>query len=212
MRVGVVADTHVGEFLPTLPSEVCEVLAGCALILHAGDLSVPSVIDELSRVAPVVAVTGDHDRLEGLRLPTEAVIGAGGRRIALTHGKSRWRDVTVIGSHVLAGRRLAHRAGRHRWLARRFGPVDCVVYGHMHEPVAEWVGETLVYSPGAVCPWGNLQGGREPRRGPKGVGDRGVRRYRAQLGREAMTPQVGVLEVGPDGIAPRWIPLRRAVL
>ena len=46
-RIGVVADTHVGEFLPALPPAVCEALEGCDLVLHAGDLSVPGVLDDL---------------------------------------------------------------------------------------------------------------------------------------------------------------------
>jgi hypothetical protein len=89
------------------------------------------------------------------------------------------------------------------------GPVDCIVYGHWHEPVVAWEGSTLLFSPGAVCPWGNLEGGLPPRPGLAGVGDRGVRRYRWQLGAEAMRPTVGVLEVGSAGIAPRTIPLAR---
>jgi hypothetical protein len=69
------------------------------------------------------------------------------------------------------------------------------------------VGDTLVFSPGAVCPWGSLEGGRAPGRGWQGIADRWVRRYRAQLGTEAMRRNVGLLEVHPDGIAARVIPL-----
>jgi uncharacterized protein len=65
-RIGVVADTHVGEYLDALPAGTLEALEGCDLVLHAGDLSVPSVLEDLEQVAPVVAVRGDHDRLGGL--------------------------------------------------------------------------------------------------------------------------------------------------
>jgi hypothetical protein len=208
-RVGVVADSHVGEFLDRLPDEVLEVLEGCDLVLHAGDLSVPGVIDDLAQVAPVVAVRGDHDRLDGLALPRAAVAVVGGWRIGITHGdEGRHRDVAVLAAHVLAGRRIAWRGGLREALVRRLGAVDCVAYGHWHEPDATWVGSTLLFSPGAVCPWGSLQGARPPRRGVKGVGDRGVRRYRHQLGADAMTPRVGVLHVGSAGIRPQSIPLR----
>ena len=38
-----------------------------------------------------------------------------------------------------------------------------------------------------------------------GINDRVVRRFRRQLGAEAMRPSVGVLEVGSGGIRPRTI-------
>jgi uncharacterized protein len=207
-RIGVVADSHVGEFLDALPEGVLEALEGCDLVLHAGDLSVPSVLDDLEAVAPVVAVRGDHDRLGGLGLPETAVVVAGGRRIGLTHGRRHILiDSSVIAASVVAGRNLRYRAGLHAALARRTGPVDCIVFGHWHEPVRAARGGVLHFSPGAVCPWGNLEGGRAPRGGIRGVGDRGVRRFRWQLGRDAMRPSVGVLEVGTGGIVPTIVPL-----
>jgi hypothetical protein len=39
------------------------------------------------------------------------------------------------------------------------------------------------------------------------VGDRGVRRFRWQLGPEAMRPSVGILEVEGGVIVPRIVPL-----
>ncbi len=37
-RIGVVADTHVGEWVAELPQAVLAALAGVDLILHAGDI------------------------------------------------------------------------------------------------------------------------------------------------------------------------------
>lgn len=202
------ADSHVGEYLDELPEAVIAALEGCDLVLHAGDLSVPAVLDELARVAPVVAVRGDHDRLGGLALPETAVVVAGGHRIGLVHGhRAKLVDASVVVASVAARRNLAYRAGIHRALARRLGPVDAVVHGHWHEPVAGWSGGTLLYSPGAVCPWGSLAGGRAPRAGVGGINDRAVRRFRRQLGAEAMRPAVGILEVGSGGIRPVTVPL-----
>lgn len=207
-RVGVVADTHVGEFLDALPATVLEALAGCDLILHAGDLSVPSVLDDLAAVAPVVAVRGDHDRLGGLALPETAVVAVGGHRIGLTHGhRARLVDASVIVVGLAAGRGVRYRARLGPALVRRMGPVDAIVHGHWHEPVTARVGGVLLFSPGAVCPWGSLEGGRGPRAGAAGVADRAVRLFRRRLGTEAMRPAVGVLEVGSGGIRPVTIPL-----
>jgi uncharacterized protein len=208
-RIGVVADSHVGEYLDRLPDAALEALEGCDLILHAGDLSVPAVLDELAVVAPVVAVRGDHDMLGGLALPDTAVVAVGGRRIGLVHGgRSLVIEATIVTAAVVAGRNIRYRAALDRALARRLGDVDAIVHGHWHEPVAARVGGALVFSPGAVCPWGSLEGGRSPRAGIGGINDRAVRRFRRQLGEEAMRPSVGILEVGSAGIRPARIPLR----
>ena len=55
--VGVVSDTH-GLVRP----EAVEALKGSELIVHAGDVGGPEVLEELGRVAPVVAVRGNNDR------------------------------------------------------------------------------------------------------------------------------------------------------
>ncbi len=168
----------------------------------------PSVLHDLERVAPVVAVRGDHDRLGGLALPETVVVVAGGCRIGVVHGdRGRLIDASVVVASVVAGRALPYRAGLMRSLRKRMGPVDAIVFGHWHEPVARWIGGTLVYSPGAVCPWGSLSGGRGPGTGLTGIDDRAVRRFRRQLGPEAMRPSVGILEVGSGDIRPQTIPL-----
>ena len=200
--VGVIADTHVGEFLDEIPAWALDALEGSDLILHAGDLSDGSVIPALERIAPVVAVRGDHDLPDVPPLPARAIVSIGGRRIGLIHGKRRSSDALVVAAHAAAGRRLAWDAGRVRAMARAFRGhrVDAVVFGHWHEAVSTVVDGVLVFSPGAVCPWGSLEGGRKPRPGAAGVADRVVRRYREQLGDDCMRPSVGRLTLAPTGI------------
>ncbi|MSO43706.1 MAG: YfcE family phosphodiesterase [Thermoleophilia bacterium] len=194
-RVGVVADTHVGEFLDRLPSAVFRALEGCDLILHAGDLSDDTVIPALERIAPVVAVRGDHDLPSALPLASRAVVVVAGCRIGVIHGQRRATDAVVVVAHAIAGRRIPFDAGRIRAMARAFDDVDAVVFGHWHEPVIASVDGVLVFSPGAVCPWGSLEGGRGPRPGRAGVADRVVRRYRRQLGEDALRRSVGILTI-----------------
>ncbi len=55
--VGVISDTH-GLIRP----EAIRELAGVELIVHAGDVGAPEVLERLREIAPVVAVRGNNDR------------------------------------------------------------------------------------------------------------------------------------------------------
>jgi uncharacterized protein len=206
-RIGLVADTHVGEFVDALTPAVAQALDGCDLLLHAGDLSRVRVLDELAAVAPVLAVRGDHDT-DADHLPSRLVVTVGGWRIGLTHGsRGRAWDTAVTLAQDAAGRPLPWRRPLHRRLVATVGAVDALVYGHWHAPALDHVGSTLCVCPGAVSPRGSLEGGAPPRPGAPGAADRVVRRFRDILGPEAMRPRVAVLEVGSGGIRPRLVPL-----
>lgn len=73
-RIGVISDTH-GQLLP----EVLQVFRGVDLIIHAGDIDNQKVLNELEKIAPLVAVRGNMDFGEwagGLR-ESETVEAAG---------------------------------------------------------------------------------------------------------------------------------------
>ena len=53
--------THVPAILEALPPGVAEHLVTADVILHAGDVCVAGVLDELSAYAPVHAVVGNND-------------------------------------------------------------------------------------------------------------------------------------------------------
>lgn len=206
-RVGLVADTHVGEFLDELPATLVEALDGCDLILHAGDLSVLGVLGELEQIAPVYAVRGDHDRnADGLPLSLVATVA--GQRIGLIHGSlGRIADAAVVLAQAGAGRPLPWRPAYHHRLIAHMGRVDALVYGHWHFPLVARAGNVVVVNPGAVCPEGSLAGGRAPRPGIAGVSDRVVRRFRAVMPPAAMVASIAILEVGTAGIRPRLVTL-----
>ena len=56
-RIGVISDTH-GLVRP----QALRALRGVDLIVHAGDVGTPEVLDALRAIAPVVAVRGNNDR------------------------------------------------------------------------------------------------------------------------------------------------------
>ena len=62
MKIGLISDTRVSS-AQGVPSEVERAFQGVDLILHAGGISVPEVLDLLEQIAPVKAVgrtTGDR--------------------------------------------------------------------------------------------------------------------------------------------------------
>src|SRR5215469_15906236 len=64
MRIGLISDTHIPEACDRLPAGVFEAFRGVDLVMHAGDVYVNRVLDELAEIAPVIAAIGNGD--EGL--------------------------------------------------------------------------------------------------------------------------------------------------
>ena len=56
-RIGLISDTH-GLVRP----EALTALTGSELIIHAGDIGKPEVIEALKTIAPVIAIRGNNDR------------------------------------------------------------------------------------------------------------------------------------------------------
>ncbi len=200
-RVGVVADTHVGEWRAELPDAVLTALDGVDVILHAGDITDLAVLDRLAQIAPVIAVQGDHDRAAGIALPQTRVVTIAGRRIGLTHGRRSRRIEILAGLLSLATGRV-QLVGFHRAMRRRFGEVDAIVYGHLHLPDVRRIDGVLFFSPGAVH---NVEDA--PGFGAGGFIARRYLRFRQTLSPAEAVSAVGVIDVDSSGLAARTIPL-----
>ena len=204
-RIGVVADTHCPEFAERLPERLFDVLRGVDLILHAGDVNGAGTLAELSRIAPVEAVRGDHDAaLESLPLTRELTVE--GRRIAVVHGnRSRWLEEpqtflwTMTLGYYHPHRKLAPA------LRARFPAADVIVYGHTHRPLIEQRGQQLVFNPGGIHQWNRDTTAARLRQGPGWF--EWCWLQVARHIRSSPPPSVGLLEVGPDGVKPRIVPL-----
>ncbi|MEN3316193.1 MAG: uncharacterized protein V7605_2427 [Acidimicrobiaceae bacterium] len=131
-HVVVLADTHIRRgSTRRLSDAVYAHLERADLILHAGDVVVADVLDELEGFAPVRTVLGNNDvELVGL-LPETRVFDVEGVRIGMIHD-----------SGASTG-----RAGR---LRRRFPDADVVVFGHSHIPWdTEGVDGQVLFNPGS---------------------------------------------------------------
>ena len=128
--IGVIADTH-GLFDPMVRKHFHAV----DHILHAGDIGDRSVIEQLEQIAPVTAVSGNVDAYGRSGFPAEAMIEFTGRRIAIRHILYEGGKMTKEGRAFLERERP-----------------DVCIFGHTHQPKAEWFGETLLFNPGSAGP------------------------------------------------------------
>src|SRR5689334_15930959 len=70
----------------TFPPILRDIFQDVDIILHAGDVSELSVLDELGEIAPVIAVQGNDESSQIKEiLPFQQVVSVGGKRILLCH-------------------------------------------------------------------------------------------------------------------------------
>jgi putative phosphoesterase len=124
--IGLVSDTH-----GVVRDSLFQVLAGVSHILHAGDVGGRDVLEALSAIAPVEAVYGNVDPVDG-RLPQHVHLDRGGLSIHVTHG----HELGVPTPEKLLARYSA----------------DILIYGHTHRALVYRDGARLVANPGAAGP------------------------------------------------------------
>jgi putative phosphoesterase len=132
--IAIISDTHLPRGSRRLPDACVEHLRRADLILHAGDLVMPEVLEEISALGPPVrAVAGNVD-VAALRevLPERLTVDVGQVRLGMVHD-------------------AGPAAGRLARLARWFPDCDAVVFGHSHIPLHETdaLGDFQIFNPGS---------------------------------------------------------------
>lgn len=146
--LGLVSDTHMGQRLAYLPPELSDILADVDLILHAGDVGTLSVLDQLSAIAPVVAVQGNDDSDDAkTQLPVQTVVAVGGQRVLVWH--SHYLD-PILERESRTGDDMPAKLVRTVDQARVCG-ASLAVFGHWHIPLVWDAGDLLVVNPGALA-------------------------------------------------------------
>ncbi|MDU9403438.1 metallophosphoesterase family protein [Pseudomonas sp. zfem004] len=124
MKVGVISDTH-GLLRP----EALAALEGCALIVHAGDIGKPQVLEALAALAPLRVVRGNNDVAlpwaQGL--PDVERFEVQGWQVLLVH------DLADVPAYLDQG-------------------VQWVITGHSHKPLVERRDGRLYLNPGSAGP------------------------------------------------------------
>ncbi|UCE79330.1 MAG: metallophosphoesterase family protein [Nitrospiraceae bacterium] len=122
--VGIISDTH-GLLRP----EAFEALKAVNLIIHAGDVGSPSVIDDLKAIAPVIAVRGNMDRDPwAADLPVREIIELEHGLLYVAHDLSRLESDPNTAS------------------------VKAVISGHSHRPSIKTHKGVLYLNPGSAGP------------------------------------------------------------
>jgi uncharacterized protein len=130
--IAVISDTHLPRGRRRLPDACVERIRISDLLLHAGDIATPEVLDEIASIGPPVkAVYGNVDAPElRERLPEALSVDADGARIAMVHDAGPAR-------------------GRIERMRRRFPDADAVVFGHSHISLHEDAGGFQIFNPGS---------------------------------------------------------------
>jgi uncharacterized protein len=122
-RVGVISDTH-----DLVRPDALRALRGCDLVLHAGDICGPDVLQALREIAPVIAVRGNNDHGPWAdALPETAIVDLGAVSVLMVH------DIKTLRPGATRGLRV-------------------VISGHSHRPSKEVRDGVLYFNPGSAGP------------------------------------------------------------
>jgi putative phosphoesterase len=123
-RIGLISDTH-----GLLRREALDALRGSELILHAGDIGKPEILDELRKLAPVVAIRGNVDTTSwATKLKETELVETPSATFYVIHNINDL-DVNPAG------------AGIH-----------VVLFGHSHQPAQYEKDGVLYINPGSAGP------------------------------------------------------------
>lgn len=117
-KIGILSDTH-----NLLRESVTDILRGCEIILHAGDLHTKHILDQLNEIAPVYAVRGNADKEWADILPQSLSIELFGIRIFMIHNR--------------------------KMIQEDIHDRDLIIYGHSHKYEKQLINEQIWLNPGS---------------------------------------------------------------
>ncbi|MDA3895131.1 MAG: metallophosphoesterase family protein [Desulfobacteraceae bacterium] len=122
--IGLISDTH-----GLLRKSAVTALADSDIIIHAGDIDTPEILDALKKIAPVFPVRGNMDRNpDGANLPKYEIVEIDDLSIYVLH------DIDQLDLDPAA-------AG-----------FAVVVSGHTHRPIIKYRDSVLYINPGSAGP------------------------------------------------------------
>lgn len=135
MKIGVISDTHVPDKARQIPQKILDDFKTVDMIIHAGDLVEPGVLEQLRSVCPDVrAVFGNMDPFElRARLPKKEIIQAEKFRVGVAHGYGHPDNLIDL-------------------MKKEFknDKVDLIIFGHSHKPFNEKIDNIHYFNPGSA--------------------------------------------------------------
>jgi len=123
-KIGVISDTH-----GLVRESALRALQGADLIIHAGDVGGPHVLEQLQEIAEVVAVRGNNDIMGWAKeLPKSQYIEFAGLNIYVLH------NIDLLD------------------LDPEAADIDVVIFGHTHQPFKKTDQGILYLNPGSAGP------------------------------------------------------------
>ncbi|MBW1615569.1 MAG: metallophosphoesterase family protein [Deltaproteobacteria bacterium] len=120
--ISVISDTH--NFLY---DKLEEALKGSDLIIHAGDIGSPDIIERLEKIAKVVAVRGNTDYE------------------AWAEKYNKYETINIFGKTIYLLHSLAEIN-----IDPKEESIDMVIYGHTHRPEIKTVEGVIYLNPGTA--------------------------------------------------------------
>ncbi|WP_458404690.1 metallophosphoesterase [Methanobrevibacter sp.] len=127
-KIGIISDTHVGKNDDSILGKLSDNFDDVDLIFHTGDITQQDVLDELSVIAPVIAVKGNAD---SFILNETEIISINNFKIILNHGIGLSDDFDKIFEF---GEKYS---------------ADIVVTGHTHKPHLNFKENMCFINPGS---------------------------------------------------------------
>ena len=129
MKIGVVADTHSGVF----PEKMLLDFKKVEFIVHAGDFCTMEDAKRLSRIKDLKAVYGNmDDEYVRRKFPRKEILEVKSVRIGVFHGAGpRMTILDNVRTEFIDDK------------------VDCIVFGHSHQPFNKKIGKILYFNPGS---------------------------------------------------------------
>ncbi len=130
--IAIVSDTHMPKGKRELPERCVEICRGSDLIIHAGDFSDRTVLEQFKRFGPpVIAVHGNVDSSElRSQLPETRSIEIEGVGLGVIHDSGPAK-------------------GRLERMRLRFPDHAAVIFGHSHLPLREEKAGFQIFNPGS---------------------------------------------------------------
>jgi putative phosphoesterase len=117
-RITVLSDTHIPQRAKDIPQRLWEEIKQADLVLHAGDVVTPLVLENIAQYTPIRAVRGNMDSVElQTVLPDQDLVEIEGVKIGLAHGRGVPNQVKFYVQSLFEGQDL-----------------QVLVFGHSHRP------------------------------------------------------------------------------